>query len=325
MVEFTCACCDASDGNEIGVYALPPRGQGAHRPVVMSYDLVECRTCGHVAAHPAPSEVDIHQYYASENFWSAHGVDENFANNGWLDNVTGNASLYERFDRARRQLTRVEEAAVFEKSARIIDLGSGYSPFLYHCRQRGYQNLYALEPSADICRFLEGEGITAYDMLLENFIERTDLPKFDVMVISHTIEHLLRPGEILSGLRRLLSDRGALYIDVPFQDHRRPHHQGLHLQFFSENSMHRLLKGCGYRMGKLEVDRHGLIERMILGALYFAYARFFKGGGGISPSPKIERLHRYLWRPFKRLLGARINIFISSADLRTVASPEPNP
>ena len=108
-------------------------------------------------------------------------------------------------------------------------------------------------------------------------------------------------------------------MDVPFQDHLRPYHQGLHLQFFNEESMRILLDAAGYRVTRSEVDQPRAPERALLAALYWAYGLMFQDRGGIAGSSRIEFLHRAVWRPIKRLTGIRINVFISSMDLRVLA------
>lgn len=320
---FKCVCCDANQSCPIGPYDLPATNHLEGRPESWSYSLVECRSCGHVAAHPLPDRKELNQHYESSDFWEGHGLEHASAATEWRAQLIGNSSLWERYRRAATQFELIRSTVSLKPDTRIIDLGSGYAPFLYHCRCGGHRNLYALEPSADICGYLESQGIKTYNCLLEDFVERDDLPKFETVVISHTAEHLSDPRGVIASLKRHLSPTSVLYIDVPFQDHLRPHHQGLHLQFFNENSIARLVSECGFRTIEVEADRHNLLERTVLAFLYAIYGRMYrKRRGGIAPSDHIELLHRFVWRPLRRLFRLRINIFISSADLRILASPD---
>lgn len=317
-IEFKCSCCAGGDCTQAGSYALPPERDPDGGLVRVSYPLVCCSACGHVMAFPSPSEVDIANYYKSQAFWKSHGVDTSEVRNDWKEKLTGKSGLWERFERARRQFEFVSRGRTLNRETKIIDLGAGYSPFLFHCRRAGYVSLFALEPSESLCEYLSAEGVTTYAELLEEFVERDDLPLFDVMVISHTMEHLLDPARILKGLRRHLAPNGVIYVDVPFEDYLKPYHQGLHLQFFSVASMKELAHRTGYEVAALETDAHGWMERMVLAVLYQVYGAFFGGKGGVSNSGKINFLHRYVWRPVRHLLALRINIFISSQDLRAL-------
>lgn len=314
-----CTCCGAIAGDYAGEYVLPSPLGKAMQSTTMSYKMATCHTCGHVQAFPFPAEEDIHCYYASEKFWKTQGVDDSFDSRHWYQNFRGNSGLWERYHRAGYQLCVINKILALKKNVKILDLGSGYSPFLFHCRKHGFQNLYALDPSHNVCQFLETQGISTYNMLFEDYICLDDPIKFDIMVISHAIEHLVDPASILVGLKKHLTDDGVLYVDVPFQDHLRPYNQGLHLQFFCESSIRRILENSGYKVCWSDIDHHRLIDRAILGIFYFLYGKLFHNGGGITPSSTIERLHRWIWRPLKSILRLRINIFISTADLRVIA------
>lgn len=315
---FACPCCGGSKAKPAGLYRLPPKRDPEGGLLDISYPLVECEHCRHVAAHPIPSQVDVGHYYGSKAFWKTQGVSADESSSGWYRKLTENSSLWERFCRARRQMAFVRRNLSLPEDANIIDLGSGYSPFLYFCREAGFRKLYALEPYDEICAYLERQGVTAYPQLLEDFVVREDLPKFDLMVISHTLEHLIDPAGVLDGLRRHLAPNGILFVDVPFQDHLRPYKQGLHYQFFSHDSIASLAERTGFAVKATEHDRYGAFESHLIGWLFSAYGMSFATRGGITARPGIDFLHKFAWRPVKSLLGLNINIFISTLDLRAL-------
>jgi len=72
---------------------------------------------------------------------------------------------------------------------------------------------------------------------------------FDLVLISHVIEHIADPAAELAAIRRVLKDDGALFIEapnrsgnvtLPIDDNRS------HIHFFSPNSLMRLLAQCGF-------------------------------------------------------------------------------
>ena len=322
-IGFICPCCSGRDCSPVDTYKLPPRRDPEGGLVDISYPLVKCTHCTHVAANPVPSQVDVGRYYGSKAFWKAQGVEVDSNDSDWRKKLTENSSLWERFCRARRQIQFVRQNLSHLPKTRIIDLGSGYSPFLYFCQEAGFQNLYALEPFGEICSFLERQGVTTYPQLLEDFVKRNDLPKFDLMLISHTLEHLLDPAEVLEGLRRHLSPEVILFIDVPFEDYLRPYKQGLHYQFFSPSSIKSLAQRTGFTVKAIEHDRFGAFEARLINWLFAVYGLSFGKKGGISASPNVDLLHKMAWRPVKSLFGLKINIFISSLDLRVLLARLP--
>lgn len=272
--------------------------------------------------HPIPSPKDIQQFYRSLDYWQSHGVSSNFAQRNWRENLTDDGGSWEEYYRARVQMELVLKHTNLSENAKIIELGSGLAPFLYHCKRRGFKNLYALEPQGEICSYLEGQGISTYPMLLETFIAQNDLPRFDVIVLSHTVEHLISPDAILCGLRELLSDQGVLLIVVPYQDHLRPYTFELHLHFFNENSMAHLLTKCGYQTMSIHADQLNAVEAVLIkmsNLLFGAKERIAGKGKKIIRHPLIQHLHRFFWRPLKRMLRLKINIYRSYEDLYALA------
>ena len=320
MGEKTCSCCGAGTREILGRYELPPKRLTSGVVQSIAYDLVECVKCHHVEAGEPPTSDEIHQYYTSDSFWKEQGAGKGNLAESWYDQVSGTSGLWERFNRAQNQLGIIRSAFDLGLDSKIIDLGSGYSPFFFNCYQMGYRNLYSLDPYVAVCNFLRQKGVVSFDMLLEQFVAKELDVKFDVMVISHTVEHLLDPSAVIAGLRKHLTDRGVIYIDVPFQDHLRPYHQGLHLQFFNQKSISKLLENCGFSVSRIDIDHVKGLEKVIISVLYFLYGIFLKNSGGVSSSSRwVEMVHRHIWRPVKKLLDLKINIFISSTDLRVVA------
>lgn len=319
---FNCCCCDHRD--------FKPVGQGVVRggdgrtliegPLDVSSRLVSCADCSHVSVHPVPPEEELSKMYQGFDYWKSHGVSIYFGERSWLENLNSNGGLWERYERAARLLEIILDHSEVSDESKIIDLASGLAPFLYHCRQRGFKDLYALEPSAGICRFLSDQGITAYPMLLEDFIAQRDLPRFDVMFLSHALEHLRAPDEVLKGLRELLSDQGVLFIAVPYQDHLNPWTPKTHLHFFNEVSMAHLLKKCGYRAMFVKADKNSPLEKALIKVYHLVVGTKKKvSKERLIDHQSVQSLHSYLWRPLKRLLRLNVNIYVSNRDLLVMA------
>ncbi len=322
---FSCCCCGNGTCVAAGSYSLTTRSDSTlfDGPHGLSCPLVSCTNCSHVMVHPVPADEEIRQYYRGD-FWLNRGAPNEFRNRSWRQILISNGGLWERSERARLQLEFLLDHVDLPTSAKILDLGSGLAPFLYHCWKREFTNLYALEPSEEICRFLDRQGIVTYPTLAETFVVREDPLRFDVIVLSHVVEHLLKPDEVLTALKRLLTESGVLLLETPYQDHLSPHPRGLHLHFFNERSMAQLLTTCGYRVVVVQPKPLNLFEAALIRVLHAIHGRaFLKQRGTVRSlleSPWVNVLHRFGLRPLKRLLRLKINIFIESQDLVALAT-----
>lgn len=318
---FTCCCCGHDQYITIGSHLLTMKTDHSlfENFPEASRPLVSCTNCSHVVVHPIPSQKDIPKFYENLDYWHHQGIATNLAEGTWLEHLTYNAGHWERYLRARNHLRLIRNHSNLSADAKIIDIGSGFSPFLFHCRQQGFKNLYALEPAKEVCRFLEGQGITTYPTLLETFITRQDVPRFDGMVLSQTLEHIVSPDLVLQRLRNLLSDQGILLISVPDMEHLRPHIAGLHLHFFNERSMAHLLTKCGYRTILLQVNELKSLDRIVVKTLQYIYKKRCAGkrvtAKSVLENPWIHYFHQFCWRPAKRMLRLKTNIFISYKDV----------
>ena len=81
---------------------------------------------------------------------------------------------------------------------------------------------------------------------------------YDLVVLSHVIEHVPYPALILSEIASIMSDDTVLYIEVPHEDLIRPNdgsrdlhakkkHWHEHINFFTRDSLVALLYSCGLR------------------------------------------------------------------------------
>jgi SAM-dependent methyltransferase len=124
--------------------------------------------------------------------------------------------------------------------ARLLDVGAATGEFLDLGRKAGYEvagielSRFAAEQARD--RF----GLNLFVGSLESFTAATP---FDVIHLSHVLEHLPEPHRSLRRLRELLSARGVIYVEVPFQWNwaERLHHFAGRRQPFNIFSLHHRL------------------------------------------------------------------------------------
>lgn len=161
------------------------------------YDLVSCNQCGMLFADTELSKEEIDNYYIQCNMYdSMSSVKE--------DIYIESCNLY--FEAILPYLTQ---------HSRIIDIGCGNGMFLKFLKDRGYTNLYGIDPSESSINNLNKNGITgivgsAYDKIPSEWSK-----KFDVVISTGVLEHLLFPDICLTGFINLMKETGILYIAVP--------------------------------------------------------------------------------------------------------------
>lgn len=82
-------------------------------------------------------------------------------------------------------------------------------------------------------------------------------PGFDMILMSHVLEHLDDPAAELAAMRRVLGDGGAIFIEVPnLAGHRKLpiDDNRSHLHFFSTTSLARMLANAGLEIVATQTD-----------------------------------------------------------------------
>lgn len=117
-------------------------------------------------------------------------------------------------------IKRLQQTAIYlahvlpDKSNRIIDIGCANGVLLGALQQLGYTQLYGVDPSdACIQNVIKQYGIDAYVGSLTRFPPNLD--QFDLVILSHVLEHVKDVQPALHQIRALLADLGYLYIEVP--------------------------------------------------------------------------------------------------------------
>jgi SAM-dependent methyltransferase len=86
--------------------------------------------------------------------------------------------------------------------------------------------------------------------------EIADAERFDLLVMSHVLEHVGNPRAVLTSLVSRLSPGALVFIEVPCRDFEHKAEDEPHLLFFDREPMTRLLERCGIK--PIHVSYHGV-------------------------------------------------------------------
>lgn len=96
----------------------------------------------------------------------------------------------------------------------IADIGCSYGITLMSLRQRGHENLYAMDPDRSAIRYLSQQNINGRTgFATEDAPELEE--KFDLILLRHVLEHLYSPLEAINNVAKWLKPSGRLYIELP--------------------------------------------------------------------------------------------------------------
>jgi SAM-dependent methyltransferase len=186
---------------------------------------VLCRKCGFVCYIPRPTADEVDRKYEIGLKLGRHS----------RANEPDNAE-----DRMRASRLYADVSAMVPPAASILDYGGGDGRLMTPFLQSGHK-CYIVDYVSDTVQGVERVASTV-DSIEPNQI-------FDVMILSHVLEHVAEPRRLLSALRLHHRHGGILFVEVPMQLWRKAPPRGeplTHINFFSPDCVRYLLESCGY-------------------------------------------------------------------------------
>ncbi len=233
-----CRSCPVCANNAVEVlhhqrFVLPTESR-----LPQAFDVVWCPSCGFAYADTPASQETYDRYYADFSKYE--------------DNLTSTGGGHSPADLRRLLETANTIASVApHRSARVLDIGCGNGGLLAALKALGYSSLVGVDPSPTCCERTRlacgGEAMAGSLRALP-----PGLGAFDVVVLSHVLEHVLDLGAAVGKLADLLSESGVVYVEVPdaaryadclvapFQDFNTEH-----INHFDLSSLRNLLADAG--------------------------------------------------------------------------------
>jgi len=212
------------------------------------FDVIDCQCCGfkHIIPLPMPKELEEvyrHEYYSQDKPLYLERTRED---KPWSDLVY--RERYELFENLLPIHCR-----------RLLDIGSGPGFFLRLGAERGWI-VKGVEPSRQSAMHSREMGLDILeDFLCEQTVEA--LGRYDVVHMSHVLEHIPDPKGFLGLVEDVLRPEGLLCLIVP--NDFSPVQQALqkacdyapwwvapphHINYFNFDSLEGLLSRCGFEV-----------------------------------------------------------------------------
>ena len=283
----TCPICGGLDFEFKGDY------RGAH-PVFLRIKRAHCKTCDLVFADPMPNDSALAEFNASY-FTCAHGgKPQSRTATAFFSGIARLRMAYLEPYLARRKIT----------VSRVLELGPGPGFFARNWLERHPSTIYkAIETDRSCHASLKEIGVHLVDCSKRQAKEEP----FDLIVMSHVLEHVSNPIQFISETTQNLRKGGALFIEVPCRDWEHKPIDEPHLLFFDKEPMKRLLENQGFR--EIKVSYHGqkiahLKKASKVCSKIMAVRSRLIGMGVIGPFGRMRRGMEALTSPLERAVLA---------------------
>jgi len=218
-------------------------------------DIVRCESCGlgRSAVMPRPEEVirfyDLASYYTHGQSHMRPVAPK------LMDRIL--VRLAWQVDRAR-PFDAAALAKQLPAGGTVLDLGCGDGEKLEEFRDRGFAVL-GVDPDPGSCAFAGAKGLKVLPGTAEEPPAELANLHFDLVIMSHALEHCTDPARALTNVRRLMAPGGLAYIEVP---NARCHHFELfrqcsemfdaprHLWFFTPEALQALAVKTGFSVDR---------------------------------------------------------------------------
>ncbi len=243
LIERCCSVCGSQDAANI--YDQPTEYIVGIGDIGYHHLINICKKCGFVFASPILSEDEILKYY------------ERMSNYEHPESA-GNRSI-EDVRQIERQIEFIMSRFPSGFKGSALDVGCSIAYGLSLLKTLGWE-VMGVDPS-DKCIEISWEklgvpvrkGFFSLELL-------EDQKPFDVIILSHVIEHLVYPDEVIRHLPGLLKDGGIIYIEVPnlMKPNSTKCYFGFeHVNFFTPQSLINLVCQNGFAIDRIETFDNG--------------------------------------------------------------------
>ncbi len=174
------------------------------------FSVRRCRRCGLVRTSPRPVSDALGRYYPAEYFEYALPEPRQRGRAESALKTVVRAPYHWRFGSS----DHLEPPA--QRGQRFLDVGCGPGIGLAQAARLGWE-AWGLEPSPGAAEAAAARPDVAPERVVVGSLAEAGLPEssFDLVHLSHVLEHVPDPVEVLGAIHRLLTGQGRLRVFVP--------------------------------------------------------------------------------------------------------------
>jgi SAM-dependent methyltransferase len=237
-----------------------------------------CRHCGLVCHRQIPSDQELAEFYGTQYRRTYHG--ETTPSPRRVMRAWNNAG------RIHRQL-----APWLRQPSRVFEVGAGIGCTVRWFAERGHV-AQGIEPNEGFQTFAANQLGAAVKR--SSWAEIAPVPQYDLVILTHVIEHLRSPRAALTHLHDMLDKRGLLYVEcpnlaAPFARPGRLFHFA-HIFNFTPWTLRGLARSCGFEVVETFGDENNPnLQILLRRADSFQESEFLEADGYSRTLKAIER------------------------------------
>ncbi|MCZ8539200.1 methyltransferase domain-containing protein [Psychrobacillus psychrodurans] len=218
----------------------------------MPYRTVICRECGFIYLNPIPVKKELNNFYTYE-YKKYYGVPVE------ITDLSYKKRGYEIYEFIKEFTSTVNK---------ILEIGAGGGGNLLGLSEKFNTNyLAAVEPGGSSNRSLLSGKINVLGEFYDE--EPLNIKEYDLIILSHILEHFYNPKKVLKKLWEETSDEAIIYIAIPslsaIDQKKYSYHSALedywfrivHLSYFHKQNILDLLEMTGWNMMKIHEKGNG--------------------------------------------------------------------
>ena len=256
-----------------------------------SFVLWQCSVCSLRFTQDVPNENNIAPYYKSPDYISHTNTDKGFIN-----------KTYQKVrDYTLQQKAKLIIGQTKVERGNMLDIGSGTGAFLNLMKQKGWQ-VKGVEPDEDARKLAN----KLYNLQVDEPASLDNIPSsfFDAITLWHVLEHVHQLHDYVEQLKRLLKQKGRIFIAVPnyqsrdsgiYRSYWAAYDVPRHLWHFSKTSIKLLFAKQGMELIKILPMKFDSFYVSLLSEKYKTGKMNFIGGflTGLKSNIKAARNFEY--------------------------------
>lgn len=177
------------------------------------YKIFWCSKCDHGQIWERPSNEEVVEFYNFDNYYTHQaGNEKKGVNTSFFDKLR--LHLAWRLDRSGGYCRDNVEPFVEGDNLEICEIGCGNGYNLLKFKNKGYK-IWGVEPDEKARKVALKSLVNVFDGTVDNLPQAITEKKFDVVLMSHVLEHFIDINTAIVNAKNLLKDNGILVIEVP--------------------------------------------------------------------------------------------------------------
>jgi 2-polyprenyl-3-methyl-5-hydroxy-6-metoxy-1,4-benzoquinol methylase len=285
-----------------------------------------CESCQFGTLQPVPSEAEVAKFYQLDTYYTQGQTHfEDGEPLSFLDRVRQHLAW--RLDRGRPLDAQVIHELLGKRAARICDIGCGSGYLLGELVKLGHSVMGVEVDPAAVSR--NNPTVTVFAGTAEALPDEVRRERFDLVVLSHVLEHCRDPLAALQNARSVLAEGGLLVCEVPNNEASAFIQQGCswemfdvprHLHFFTRRSLTRAIEKANMRVASVD---YGHYYRQFTNSWIATERKLWRnlmqGASRPSPEPQLNSRLRAWWLLAATMVAPREQKYDSVMVIATLA------